>query len=103
MISKGNFYPVPKVDSAVVRLDFLEKPRYPQGLGELFHQTVARAFQKRRKTLLNALEDPRMGLSKERLKSVFHDTGIDSRQRPETLSVEEWISLTVRLSKPTDK
>jgi len=102
-ISKGNFYPVPKVDSAVVRLDFLEKPRYPERLGELFHETVARAFQKRRKTLLNALEDPRKGLPKERLKTVLQDTGIDSRRRPETLSVAEWISLTARLSKMADK
>lgn len=102
-ISKGNFYPVPKVDSAVVRLDLLEKPRYPQGLGELFHKTVARAFQKRRKTLLNALEDPQEGLPKEHLKTVLQDAGIDPRRRPETLSVAEWICLTVCLSKTADK
>jgi 16S rRNA (adenine1518-N6/adenine1519-N6)-dimethyltransferase len=101
-ISKGNFYPAPKVDSAVVRLDFLEKPRYPEGFGELFHETVARAFQKRRKTLLNALENP-PSLSKERLRSVFRAAGFDPRRRPETLSVAEWASLTTHLSKPADK
>lgn len=102
-ISKGNFYPVPKVDSAVVRLDFLENPRYAAGLGELFHETVARAFQKRRKTLLNALEDPQKGLPKEILKNIFEDTDIDPRRRPETLSIQEWTRLTARLSKTTDK
>ncbi len=102
-ISKGSFYPVPKVDSAVVRIDFLEKPRYPDGLGELFHEIVARAFQKRRKTLLNALEDPEGGLPKESLKGILEAEGMDPKRRPETLSVAEWVSLTARLSKTADK
>ncbi len=102
-ISKGNFYPVPKVDSAVVRIEFLQKPRFPEGLGEVFHKIVAGAFQKRRKTLLNALEDPEKGLSKEQLKKVLAEAGIDPRRRPETLAVTEWADLTARLSKSFDK
>ena len=70
-IPKANFYPAPRVDSAVVRIDLLKAPRYPEGAGKLFHRIVAGAFQKRRKTLLNALEDLEEGRSKERLKDIF--------------------------------
>jgi len=99
IIPKSHFYPVPKVDSAVIRLDFLPLPRYDPGTGELFHEIVARAFQKRRKTLLNALEDADKGRGKALLLDVFTALGIDPKRRPETLAVSEWVLLARQLSK----
>ncbi len=98
-ISREHFYPAPKVDSAVVRLDFLPKPRYAPGSSALFHAIVARAFQKRRKTLLNALENEVEGHGKERLLRAFSASGIDPKRRPETLRVSEWVLLARHLSK----
>ena len=98
MIPKTGFRPAPKVDSAVVRLDFLEKPLYAEGTAELFHEIVAKAFQKRRKTLLNALENPEKGFSKEVLKNAFIEVELDPKQRPETLGVGQWASLALCLS-----
>ena len=99
LISKANFKPVPKVDSAVIRLNFLPKPCYAEGIGEFFHLIVAKAFQKRRKTLLNALENPEKGLSKELLKKAFLETGLEVSQRPETLEVKQWAALALCLSR----
>ena len=98
-IPRAHFYPSPKVDSAVIRLDFLPQPCYDAGQGELFHEIVARAFQKRRKTLLNALENEEDGHGKERLVEAFSASGIDPKRRPETLAVSEWVLLARHLAK----
>ena len=98
-IPKSHFYPAPKVDSAVVRLDFLPKPRFEEAHRGIFHEIVARAFQKRRKMLLNALENERAGHDKQALSDAFECASIDPKRRPETLSVSEWVSLAACLSK----
>ena len=98
-IPRSHFYPAPKVDSAVLRLDFLPKPRFEAADKDLFHEIVSRAFQKRRKTLLNALENEGRGHGKERLGKVFSASDIDPKRRPETLSVSEWVLLAHHLPK----
>ncbi len=100
-IGREAFYPVPGVDSALIRLDLLPAPRHAPGDEGLFFRLVRAAFQKRRKTLLNALAAPegRDCLSKSRLLEVFAATRIDPRRRPETLSLAEWASLSDSLSK----
>lgn len=98
-IPRSHFYPAPKVDSAVLRLDFLPEPRFEAAHGVLFHEIVSRAFQKRRKTILNALENEDKGHGKERLGQAFSAASIDPKRRPETLSVSEWVLLARHLSK----
>jgi len=93
-IHKSHFYPAPSVDSAVVKLTFSEKPFYPIQDEEVFFRLVRRAFQKRRKTLLNSLkEDENQTRSKPVLLSAFEKVGIDPNRRPETLSIPEWAAL----------
>jgi 16S rRNA (adenine1518-N6/adenine1519-N6)-dimethyltransferase len=92
-VPKGHFFPAPKVDSAVIRLDFLPHPRFEPPDRETFHRIVAKAFQKRRKTLLNALEDEAGGLARETLSQTFLSIDLDPKRRPETLSVADWVLL----------
>ena len=47
-ISSTSFYPIPKVDSAVIKIEFLEQPRFEIRDEENFFKLVRRAFQKRR-------------------------------------------------------
>ena len=97
-IDKSRFYPAPKVDSSVIRMRFLENPRFAVADEALFFHLVRRAFQKRRKTLLNALaEKEGKTLTKEALSEAFSSCGIDGRRRPETLSIGEWACLAARL------
>ncbi len=98
-IPRSHFFPAPKVDSAVLRLDFLPEPRFEAAHRVLFHEIVSRAFQKRRKTILNALENEAQGHGKERLLQAFLASNVDSKRRPETLSVDEWVLLARHLSK----
>jgi 16S rRNA (adenine1518-N6/adenine1519-N6)-dimethyltransferase len=82
------FYPVPKVESAIVRL----KPMSAQAIAacgkardeRLFARVVTRAFTQRRKTLRNALAGV---ISAERLQAL----GIEVGLRPENLSVADFV------------
>jgi len=77
-VSKGAFRPPPKVESAVVRLEPL-----PQIL-KIDEDLLRRAFSARRKTLRNALP----GID-------FAALGIDSGLRPENLSPEDYLRLSM--------
>ncbi|MBI4352937.1 MAG: ribosomal RNA small subunit methyltransferase A [Candidatus Omnitrophica bacterium] len=92
-IGRGNFFPAANVDSAVVRLVFPEKPLYRVRDEEKLFGIVRRAFQKRRKTLFNALKD-RTGAADRPLLPIFAELRIDPKRRPETLSIEEWAALS---------
>ena len=97
-IGKSSFYPAPKVDSAVIKIEWLDKPRFEVRDEEDFFKLVRRAFQKRRKTLLNALADDKVeSYSKMRLAQIFEEAAIDSMRRAETLTLEEWGRLHLAL------
>ncbi|WP_238883647.1 16S rRNA (adenine(1518)-N(6)/adenine(1519)-N(6))-dimethyltransferase RsmA [Clostridium sp. YIM B02551] len=87
-VSPASFIPRPKVDSIVIRLDKLDKPKAELKDKELFFSIVRNSFNMRRKTLWNALKS--FGLSKEDLEEVFLKAGIDQKRRGETLSIEEF-------------
>ncbi|MFI5185004.1 MAG: 16S rRNA (adenine(1518)-N(6)/adenine(1519)-N(6))-dimethyltransferase RsmA, partial [Vicinamibacteria bacterium] len=53
----GAFSPPPKVDSALLRVRFLDHPRADPGDPEAFDRLVKTAFARRRRTLENNLQD----------------------------------------------
>ena len=91
-IPRGAFYPVPEVDSAVVRVDVLPAPRVDVPDTDFFFRVVRAGFGQRRKQLRNALAG-RLGLSRERVSTALAAAGIDPQRRAETLSLEEWARL----------
>ena len=88
------FYPKPKVDSAVLGIDFKTdiSPRVRDEA--LMGRVVQAAFGQRRKTLHNALSAGLANLDKAGVAQVLAQAGIDSRRRAESLSVEEFVVLT---------
>lgn len=91
-VSRGSFFPVPNVDSAVVVLTPLAQPVCENLAG--YERTVRLSFGKRRKTLLNALQD---GFEKEHVVTACAAANIDPIRRGETLTPEEFAALTVAL------
>ena len=86
----GAFRPVPKVQSAIVRLRF--HPPDPVADDENLLEAVVKAsFTRRRKTLANALA----AFASARLSAAeaLSRAGIDAARRPETLSFAEWVCL----------
>lgn len=94
-IPAGAFYPAPKVDSAVVRIDLSPAPFIPYSLLDTFFALAKAGFSQKRKTLRNSLS---AGLRKSpaEAESLLRAAGIDPMRRAETLSLEEWRELTAR-------
>jgi 16S rRNA (adenine1518-N6/adenine1519-N6)-dimethyltransferase len=83
------FHPPPKVDSAVVRLTRLERPRAEVTSDERYRRVVKAAFAQRRKTVANSMRsDPSLG-GPEVIATALAAAGIDPGRRGETLTVEE--------------
>ena len=91
-VPKTCFMPRPKVDSEVIRLDLLDKPRVSPLDEDRFFAVVRAAFSMRRKTLLNSLRAA--GLEKDDIRSVLGTLGIDVSRRAETLSIEEFAAVS---------
>jgi 16S rRNA (adenine1518-N6/adenine1519-N6)-dimethyltransferase len=89
IIPKGAFRPIPKVDSAVIRMEMLKEPRVKVSDQKLFFRIIKAGFAQRRKTLANALK-PIAGDVKE----ILIKAGIEPLRRAETLTIEEFAGLT---------
>lgn len=92
-VSTGCFMPAPTVESSVIRLKVLNEPRVKVLSRKCFFATVKAAFGKRRKTLLNALTNSELQLSKDAVRMALDSVGIDPGRRAETLSIDEFASL----------
>jgi 16S rRNA (adenine1518-N6/adenine1519-N6)-dimethyltransferase len=96
-VSRNVFFPRPEVDSALVRLIFLRKPRF-QASEESFMAVIHAGFGLRRKTLQRALAlSPELRLTPEQVHKLLQASGIDGSRRGETLTVEEWDRLAQAL------
>lgn len=92
------FHPRPKVDSAVLSFVPLHQPRVEVGDEAVFRKVVKGAFAMRRKTLVNCLKAAELAPADE-LGEILVRCGIDGKRRGETLSMEEFASLSRSLSK----
>ncbi len=91
-VPKTMFYPRPKVDSAVVRIDFSDG-RLPVKDVETYRATVRAAFLSRRKTLENNIMNY-FRVSRETAQEILHSAGVAERVRGETLSPERLAALS---------
>lgn len=112
-VSKKSFWPQPKVDSAIIKItpkNFAEvhplSILHRSDLCQLFFKIVRAGFSQPRKQLINNLsrlnfssknlrgqaKNPK--LNRERVKSWLLKNNIQPTQRAETLTIEDWISLT---------
>ena len=91
-IPAGAFYPPPKVDSAVVRIDLYDTPAIPPPLLDSFFQLIKAGFSQKRKTLRNALAGG-LGWPTARSAALLAAAALDPQRRAETLNLEEWNKL----------
>ena len=89
------FYPVPNVDSAVVRLT-LRDGRIAVKDAKMYKKTVRAAFSARRKTLVNNLMSA-FPVTRGQAESALSECGIDLRARGETLSPEQFAVLSDKI------
>jgi 16S rRNA (adenine1518-N6/adenine1519-N6)-dimethyltransferase len=89
IVPKEAFRPVPKVDSAVIRIQILEKPSVDVQDEKMFFRIIRTAFSQRRKMLSNTLKSIRSDA-----KAWLTEAGIDPQRRPETVSIGEFARLS---------
>jgi 16S rRNA (adenine1518-N6/adenine1519-N6)-dimethyltransferase len=94
-VSNQCFYPVPAVQSSLLRLVFREEPRYPLKDEESFRLLVRASFAQRRKTLLNNLKSFRkIEKTPEEITAILSGLAIDGSRRAETLTLSEFADLS---------
>ncbi|HEY3083090.1 MAG TPA: 16S rRNA (adenine(1518)-N(6)/adenine(1519)-N(6))-dimethyltransferase RsmA [Chloroflexota bacterium] len=96
-IPANAFYPRPKVDSAILRVDVLPRPAVDVA-PEPFFKTVSSGFARPRKQLHNALGEG-IWLPPGGAAEVLEAAAIDPMRRAQTLTLEEWATLTRELQR----
>ncbi len=91
-LSPENFYPAPKVDSALLKLTMRENPKVTVENEEFFFKVVRTAFRTRRKMLKNTLVRSKLASAKV-LMTAFEELGIAPERRAETLDITEFAAL----------
>jgi len=91
-ISKKSFWPSPKVDSAILKISALNQRR-KSAFNQRFFRIVKSGFSQPRKQLINNLSR-RLNFNREKVKDWLLKNNIKPEQRAETLTVENWLSLT---------
>jgi 16S rRNA (adenine1518-N6/adenine1519-N6)-dimethyltransferase len=92
VVPPSAFDPPPQVDSAIVRMIPIAQPLACDAA--LLEQVVTKAFSQRRKVLRNCVA----GLFTE---NDLIDAGIDPQARPETVPMEQFVALAMRLQQST--
>ena len=94
----GLLHTRPEVESTVIRLDLYKTPPVELKDKDLFFKVVKAAFGQRRKTLANALSNAGyIGADKEQVRMLLEKTGIEEKQRGETLSIRQFAELSNHL------
>ncbi len=96
-IDRRNFYPIPNVDSALVRID-IDRNKYDIPDRSMYRAAVRCAFLSRRKTLVNNLMLS-FGFSRQKAEEIVAAIGKDKLVRGETLTTEDFIKLSEQLNK----
>jgi len=92
------FYPAPKVDSAILRIDLKDEVPLTPRQRDSFFRLVQAGFSERRKQLHNSLAH---GLHRKNadLQPLLLAAKIDPSRRAETLSIEDWLRLWHEMEK----
>jgi len=91
-VPAASFYPPPKVDSVILRLDVYSQPPIEVSDVAGFFDIVMHGFSSPRKQLRNSLAHS-LEMPPNRVALLLEEAGIEGKRRAETLSLEEWREL----------
>lgn len=91
-VSAHAFYPAPKVDSAILRVDLHSQAPLTPPERESFFRLVQAGFAERRKQLHNALTHG-LHCKDTEIRGWLAAARIEASRRAETLSIDEWLRL----------
>jgi 16S rRNA (adenine1518-N6/adenine1519-N6)-dimethyltransferase len=91
-VPAGNFYPAPKVDSAILKIEVYPQPQFRVSSEEGFFKIVRAGFCAARKQVGNSLAQG-LDIPKLEVLSLLEQAGVAPQKRAETLNIEEWARL----------
>lgn len=89
-VSKNNFWPKPKVDSAILKIKTRKKVNLDTKEHGKFLKLIKTGFSSPRKQLINNLAKI---IDREKLKEVFNKSKINPQIRAEDLTLKDWLSI----------
>jgi len=95
-VSKNAFWPSPKVDSAIIKIEPKIEETYSLKFKNLFFKIIKAGFSQPRKILINNL-CRNFDKNKEKLIEIFQRNNINPFSRAENLNLEEWLKITKNL------
>ena len=98
-VPKESFIPEPEVTSKVIKLNIRKEPPIEVQDKELMFKIIKSAFMQRRKTLLNALTNAQVFISKQEGIKILNKLGLNENVRAENLTIENYAELAKEISK----
>ena len=96
-ISRKHFRPIPKVNSALIKITPHPKPLIPPSHLKRAFALIHACFAQRRKQILNPLAG-HLQLDKKTVTQALQKIGLDPTTRPQTLTIENWHQLAQHFS-----
>jgi len=96
-VSRGSFFPAPKVDSAVLQLKPRQMPPVEVADEAFFFRVIRAAFGQRRKTAANAVSAG-LAIEKAVVLEAMGRAGIPAQARAENLTLEDYAGLARELN-----
>lgn len=93
-VPNTSFIPEPEVNSSVIKLEVLKKPKVEVKSEELLFKVIKLSFMQKRKTLVNSLTNGKLLNSKEEVENMLISLKIDTKIRPEKLSLEMFAKIS---------
>lgn len=94
-VPQNCFMPRPNVDSAVIKLTVMDKPKVQVNNEKFMFEFIKAAFSQRRKTLVNCIfSSGLLTLSKDEIGKMLNGLGYDERVRGESLTLENYGKIT---------
>ena len=87
-----SFYPPPKIDSVILRLDVYPKPLVEVSDAASFFDIISCGFSSPRKQLRNSLAQA-LGIPPSHVALLLEKIGVKAERRAETLDLKEWKTL----------
>ena len=98
-VPNDSFIPEPEVTSKVIKLTIRKEPPVEVKSRGVMFKIIKSAFMQRRKTLLNALTNTKVFMSKEEGIEILKELDLDENIRAEKLTLEDFAEITNKILK----
>jgi len=92
IVKAASFYPAPKVDSAILRINVYAKPLIPEKKLKDFFRLVHQGYSQKRKKLRNTLAAA-WHIEPTEAETRIKKAGLDPNLRPEDVAIGDWMKL----------